>query len=144
MALNWKIIVGAALVAGVFLLGFVPQFLEKRRLQVQLDDTQLRLSTAERQIEIDEIRSLAGRMLLEASRQNYGTAREFSTSYFNKVRELAEKSGDSPLKTSLLQLLNSRDSITTGLAKGNTSVIPELQSLLAGTHGLPNAENTVR
>ena len=109
MAPKWKIIVGAAVIVGIFLLGFVPQFLEKRRLQAQLDDTRLRLSTAERQIDIDEIRSLAGRMLLEASRQNYGTAGEFSTSYFNKVRELAEKSDDSSLKTSLLQLLNSRD-----------------------------------
>jgi hypothetical protein len=128
----------------VFLIGFLPPFLQKRRVQNDLEDVRARLALAQQQNAIDEIRTLAGRILLEASRQNYGTAREHSTVLFNKVRDLAEKSGNASLKASLLELLNSRDSVTSGLSQGNALVIPELQSLLGDTYDLPNAETFAR
>jgi hypothetical protein len=135
-----SIAVGAAALA-VFLVGFFPQFLEKRRLRTELAETQAWLSVAQRQTAIDELRRLAGRMLLEATRLNYGTAREHSTAYFNKLRELADKPDYASMNTSLRELLNSRDAITGGLAQANPSIISELQSLLERTYNLPDAEN---
>jgi hypothetical protein len=137
---KWKVIVSAAVVLAVFLAGFVPQFLDKRRLRAELEDTRTRLSTAQFQIRVDEIRSLAGRMLLEASRQNYGTASTHSTEYFNKVRELAGETENASLKTALSALLDARDSISSGLAQGKPTIIPELQSLLQRTYDVPRAE----
>jgi len=136
---KWKLIAGAVVIAVVFLIGFVPQFLEKRRLEVELEAANARLATAQLQIVIDDLRELSGRMLLEASRQNYGTAREHSTAYFDKLRELADKSSESALKASLLDLLNSRDSITSGLAQVSKSINSDLQSLLERTYNLPDA-----
>ena len=138
MNAKWKVIAGAAVVLAVFLAGFVPQFLDKRRLMTELEDTRTTLSTAQLQIEIDEIRSLAGRMLLEASRQNYGAASTHSTEYFNKVRDLAGETENASLKTALSALLDVRDSISSGLAQGKPTIIPELQSLLQRTYDVPN------
>jgi hypothetical protein len=141
MTSQWKIIAGAGVILFVFLTGFVPQFMGRRRLNAELEDTRTRLSTAQLQIEIDELRSLAGRMLLEASHQNYGTAATHSTEYFNKVGELAGVTENVPLKTALSTLLARRDSINSGLAQGQPAIVPELQSLLQQTYDLPSAEN---
>jgi hypothetical protein len=132
------------MILAVFLVGFVPQFLAKRRLQNELEDTRTQLSTAQLQIEIDRSRNLAGRMLLEASRQNYGTAGTHSTEFFNKLRQLANETRNPSLQTSLSELLEERDSVTSGLAQGNSSVIPELQSLLQRTYNIPDAESVAR
>jgi hypothetical protein len=141
---KWTILAALILAITVFLLGFVPQFIEKRRLRTELEATRGRLSVAQQQMDIDEVRNLAGWILLETSRQNYGTAREHSTRYFNKLRELADKSESATLKTSVSELLQSRDSITSGLAQGSSSIIPELQTLLAATYNLPDAESNRR
>jgi hypothetical protein len=139
---KWKIITAFIAVIAVFLLGFVPQFLAKRRVTAELEDVRARLSIAQEQMAIDEVRKLAGWTLLEASRQNYGTAREYSTQYFNKLRELADTSGSATLKNSVTELLKSRDSITSGLAQGTASVVSELQTLLSATYSLPEAGST--
>jgi hypothetical protein len=141
---RWKIIGSSALVLAVFLTGFVPQFVSKRRLQNELEDIRVRLSTARLQIEIDQLRTLAGRMLLETSRQNYGIAATHSTEYFNKARELADNADDQSLRSALSALLDARDSITSGLAQGNSAIMLELQSLLLRTYDLPNADTIPR
>jgi hypothetical protein len=144
MNTKWKIIVGAIVVVLVFLGGFVPQFLDKRRIRTELADTRTTLATAQRQIAIDEIRELAGRMLLEASRKNFGIAREHSTEYFNKLREMLDKPENAAARTSLAELLNLRDSITSSLAQGNASVLSELQLLMEKTYNLPDAVDATR
>jgi len=121
-----------------FVIGFVPQFLQKRQVQNDLETTRARFAIAQQQNAVDEIRMMAGRILLEASRKNYGIAGEHSTALFNKVRELAEKNDNASLKASLLILANWRDSITGGLARGDALIVPELQLLLEHTYELPN------
>ena len=140
MNARWKVIASAAVVLAVFLAGFIPQFLDKRRLETELEDARTKLSTAQLQIEIDEIRSLAGRILLESSQQNYGTAATHSTEYFNKVRDLAGKTENASLKTALSALLDTRDSISSGLAQGKPTITAELQALLQRTYDVPDAE----
>jgi hypothetical protein len=144
MTNRWKVIGASVAILVVFLVGFLPQVLEKRHLQNELENTRSQLSVAQLQNEIDEARNLAGRMLLEASRQNYGTAGEHSTKLFNQLRDLANHTGNATLKTSIAELLDARDSITSGLAQGNSSIIPELQSLLQRMYNLPDAESVIR
>jgi len=141
---KWKIIVAFVAIITVFLLGFVPQFLGKRRVTAELEDVRAKLSIAQEQMAIDDVRKLAGWMLLEASRQNYGTAREYSTQYFNKLRELADTSEAAPLRSPASELLKSRDSITSGLAQGTSSVVSELQTLVMATYSLPDAHGNQR
>jgi hypothetical protein len=139
-----KIIGGGIVIVAVFLSGYVPQFLDKRRVQAELDDAQVRLSGAHRQIELDEIRRLAGKMLLEASRKNFGTAGEHSTEFFNRVRDLVDNPENASWKSSLMDLLTLRDSITSRLAQGDPSITTELQSLLEQTYKLADAQTAER
>jgi hypothetical protein len=136
---NWKVILSLALLLAVFLLGFVPQFRESRRLSSELQDTRTSLAVAQEQRTIDDIRGLAGRTLLEVSRQNYGLATEHSSTLFNKLRELAGTTQNETLKTAAADLLSSRDSITSALAQGNPLVISDLQRLLEAAYNLPDA-----
>jgi hypothetical protein len=133
-----KVIAALVLLLAVFLLGFVPQYTDKRRVQAELRTLQERLSVAERQNEIDRMRQLAGQMLLEASRLNYGNTREYSTQYFDRLRKLADTSQDPSSKASLSELLSTEDSISKDLAEGSPSVLPKLQTLLERTNSLPN------
>lgn len=133
-----KWIAGLVVLLVVFLGGFVPQYLEKRRLQDELEETRTRLSAVQLQSEIDKARNLAGRMLLEASRQNYGTAGEHSTHLFNQLRDLADRTTDPALKSSVMGLMEARDAITSGLAQGSASIIPEIQTLLQRMYELPD------
>ena len=144
MSAKFKIISSGVVMLAMFLVGFVPQFVDKRRLQTELEDARTRLSAAQVQIEIDGIRSLAGELLLRASQQNYGIAATRSTELFNKVGALARETNDESLKPSLSALLSARDSITSGLAQGNPSIVPELQALLERTYNIPDAQRIAR
>ncbi|HEX4998551.1 MAG TPA: hypothetical protein VFY29_10000 [Terriglobia bacterium] len=132
MSIKSKLAGGAIVVVAAFLAGFLPQYLESSRLRTELD-------VAQRQTAIDKTRVMAGRILLEASRQNYGSAQDASARYFNALRELAEKPENTEMKTSLLELLNARDSITSSLAQGDPAVVMELQTLMQRTYDLPDA-----
>lgn len=138
MSTRTKIILGAAVLLGSFLLGFIPQILENWRLQGEIARLQSEVSVAQRQAEIDALRNLAGRMLLEALQKNYGVAQELSTSYFDKTQKLEAEADNPALMAPLSQLLADRDAITAALTQGSPSVVPDLQSLLRRTNDLPD------
>jgi hypothetical protein len=138
VSLKVKMVLAVCVVGASFLAGFVPKFLEVRQLRAQLADTRTSLSDADLQRNINEIRILAGRILLEASRQNYGTAAGYSTDYFDRVRELRERTENPQTQTALAELVSQRDSITSGLAQADAAVISALQMLVEKTYNLPD------
>src|SRR5437763_10811175 len=99
MTTQQKTIGGLAVLVLVFLLGFVPQYREKRRIQ-----SELAISTEK--LRMSELRDLAGMMLLETLRQNYGLARDYSSQYFEKLRQVSEQLENSTLKMPLQELLD--------------------------------------
>jgi hypothetical protein len=128
-----KAMIALVTVLIVFLLGFVPQYLEKRRIQSQLD-------VATERLQLSELRDLAGMMLLEGLRQNFGTARDYSSQYFEKLRETAEQVEDSTLKMSLDELLSSRDQLTAALSKADPGSASQLQAIFAKTQMATKAQ----
>jgi hypothetical protein len=106
----------------VFLLGFAPQYLQKMQLQ-----NEVRLCNDK--LEVSELRDMAGMILLEVLRQNYGTGRDYAMRYFAKLGEISVNTQDVVLKSSLEALLSKRDSIIASVAKAD----PVVQ-----THELPN------
>ena len=113
-----------------FLAGFVPQYNKVRRLGSELESVKQQFSSCQLGGRLAQLRDTAALMYLEATRQNYGIAGEHSTRFFDQAKQLAEETSDGALRTSLQELLRSRDVITAELAKGNSAVVPELQSLL--------------
>ena len=65
--MKWKmcLIVGAALVACAFLLGFVPQYEKKKAVDKQLVAVQQQLNVEREKSQMDELGLLCGRIYLE-------------------------------------------------------------------------------
>ena len=126
MTTKTKVIAGLFILLAAFLIGFVPQYMGKARLRDELGTTRLDLRMA-------ELRDLCGMMLLEVQGQNYGLAREFSTQYFEKVRQVAEDVPD-PLGQPLRELLTSRDSLNALLAQTDPASSSQIQMLCRRTY----------
>jgi hypothetical protein len=119
-----KIAAALTVLALAFLLGFVPQYLQKRQAQREL-------AVSIEKLKLSELRDLAGLMLLESLRQNYGVARDYSSQYFDKLRETSEGVNNPTLKISLQKLLNDRDTVTSALSKADPASASQLQGMFA-------------
>ena len=133
MTVKQKTVTGLIIIVLVFLLGFVPQYLEKRQIQREL-------AISNERLKLSELRDLAGMMLLEGLRQNYGLARDYSSQYFEKLRKTSEQVENSTLKTSLQELLNSRDTVTAALSKADPASASQLQAMFAKTQAATKAQ----
>src|SRR5437773_1957561 len=85
------------LAAGGFLLGFIPEYQKNRELQIQLESPKKTIDALKLQVQMGELRDVAGLMLLELSRQNYGLARDYSTQYYSKLKEVIDTVQDTAL-----------------------------------------------
>jgi hypothetical protein len=124
--MNNKTIAAAIALIGVFLVGFVPQYVKVNRLENELRQSRQEATGA-------DLRDLIGFAYVQASQKNYGLAAETSSRFFNRVREVANQSKDANRRKSLEDLLTMRDSATAALAKGDASVMGDLQQLFDKT-----------
>jgi len=121
-----RVIIAASVLVGVFLVGFIPQYVKANRL-----DTELRQA---RQANVAaELRDLIGLAYVQASQKNYGLAAATTARFFNRLRDVANQTGDLNARKSLENLLVTRDKLTAALAKGDAGVIGELQELFMKT-----------
>jgi uncharacterized membrane-anchored protein YhcB (DUF1043 family) len=103
------------LLIGVFLLGFVPQYLKNRDLQSQLESPRKTIEELKQQLQMSELRDQASLMLIEISRQNYGLAKDHAGQYYDTLNKLIESLQNPALKKSLQDLATTRDSLTEAL-----------------------------
>src|SRR5512146_1476234 len=120
--MNKKLILVAAALIAVFLIGFVPQAIKASRLDAELRDSRATLAGA-------DLRDLAGLAYLQANQKNYGLASDTCIRFFNQVRATANQTQDAGRQKAIEDLLTPRDRITGELAKGDAAVIGELQDL---------------
>jgi hypothetical protein len=128
---NKILIIAAALVA-VFLLGFVPESIKASRLDTELRQSRAALTGA-------ELRDLIGLAYLQANQKNYGLAAETSRRFFDRARAAASEAQDATRRKAIEDLLAPRDRITAELAKGDAAVIGDLQDLFLKTRAAPGA-----
>jgi hypothetical protein len=121
-----KIIVAVVVFAGVFLAGFLPQYVKVKRL-----DNELRAARQENTLA--QLRDLVGLAFFQASQKNYGLAADTSARFFNRTREAINQTPDSIARKPLENLLTFRDKVTAELAKGDPGVLNDLQALFAET-----------
>ena len=131
-----KILFTVALVGIAFLVGFTLQFLEARKARKELADANQRVMQLENRLRRAELRDLSGLMLLETMRRNYGSASDYSTRYFDKVREFPAAAGEQG-QAKVSELLSSRDSVNAALAEvDNPASLTTVQTLFERTHEL--------
>ena len=116
-----------AVLAVVFLLGFVPQFWKARQFSQELQ-------ACRAGGQISDIRDQAAMVYLETNRKNFGVAGQHARSLFAAVEELAGQTGRKELQQRLSGLLETRDAITAGLAAGDAGVLGSVEELLLKTH----------
>jgi len=121
-----RVIIAAVILAGVFLVGFIPQYVKANRL-----DTELRQA---RQANVGaELRDLIGLAYVQANQKNYGLAAATTARFFNRVRDVANQTADPSSRKDLENLFVARDKITAALAKGDAGVTGDLQELFMKT-----------
>ncbi len=126
--MKWKtvVILGAVLFLAGFLLAFIPEYQKTSKLDEQL-------KTAQLQNQLAKIRELASLSYVEASRLNYGSAREASEQMFGDAKELADRTNDNNLRGSLTGLLTFRDTVKGKLSTPDASVLEPLQQIVQKT-----------
>jgi hypothetical protein len=129
-----KLIIGLLLIGVVFLTGFLPQYLKVAQLEEEVSNVKQDLASCQMRGGLAELRDLAALMYLEANQKNYGLAGQYSSRYFDQVREAMNQLGDPTLKQKLKEILDLRDAITAGLARGEAEILAEVQNLLIKTH----------
>jgi hypothetical protein len=134
MTTKTKLITAVVLLLGVFLVGFVPQYMAKRQLQEQVREFTETNTSLQRSVQLSDLERIAGMMLIEVLRQNFGLATELSSSYFTKLSALLNETTEAELKTALEQLAADRDSITASLAQADSMSSARVQDLLVRTN----------
>jgi hypothetical protein len=122
---NSVIVVALALV-GVFLVGFVPQYVKASHLESELLQFREAFAGA-------YLRDLIGLAYLQGNQKNYGLAADSVGRFFIRVREVVNQSRDSTRRKAVEDLLGPRDKITAELAKGDAAVLGDLEELFIKT-----------
>jgi hypothetical protein len=121
-----KIIMTAIALVAVFLLGFVPQYIKANRLETELRQFRQEIAGA-------QLRDLIGLAYVQANQKNYGLAAETSSRFFSRAREMANQTQAASSRKALEDLLALRDKVTAELAKGDATVMGDLQELFVKT-----------
>ncbi len=109
-----------------FLAGFLPPYLKEKRLE-----NELRASRQE--VQVAEIRDLAGLACLQVSQKDYGLAAATTTRFFDRTKEVASSTTDVTGKKALEDMLSLRDKITAELAQADPAALNHLQALYVQT-----------
>lgn len=117
-----KVLIGVLLLIIVFLVGYLPQYLELRSVRAELDTS--RQSNA-----LAELRDLAGYLMLETSQKNYGVAAGYASRFFERARQVHDQTADAQVKQTLAEILASRDQVTAAMAQGDPAVLTTVQDI---------------
>lgn len=119
-----KMAIAAGALIAAFLIGYVPSCVSARNAEEEKARLQYQLKLA-------ELRGRIGMTSYEANRNNYASAAQFSSEFFNLLAEIIGSSRDEALRQSLQPLLARRDEITTNLAQADPSVKDKLAQMYA-------------
>ena len=134
-----RLVVGGVLLAGGFLLGFVPHYLKAKALDSQLGAARQQLNAERERSQMEELGLLCGHVYLETSLKNYGLAGRYSTQFFDGVQAMMSQAQDSNGQPFLQETLAQRDVVTGGLAQGDAGTLPAVQEMFK--HALEAAES---
>ena len=114
--------IGAVVLLGVFLAGFLPEYIRASRLAGQLE-------SARSEQQLGRARDLLGMVFLQTSLKNYGTARDYAGAFFDTVRSISGPGLSSEVNQALQKILAARDDVTAQLARGDPASYGLVQSL---------------
>jgi hypothetical protein len=114
-----------------FLGGYWPQHSKLEEAEGRLAVSSAQLSNAESTVRLCQLQDQLLTLVQESANKNYGDAATLSTKFFNDLRAELMRTIQPDVKSALQSVLDQRDAITAGLAKGDPMVHDLLVQLLA-------------
>jgi hypothetical protein len=122
-----RLLVYAIVLAGVFLLGFVPQYVKANRLNREVQ-------TLSWQNQIVTARDLIGIVFLDVANNNFGIASRDASTFFDHIRQMLDRATDPGDREALQRISARRDSITAALAKADPAARVQVQEIFTQMH----------
>jgi hypothetical protein len=116
-----KALIWIGILAGVFLLGFLPQYSTARGLKQEV-------AMCRTKLEFAVLKNAIGLVYLEANQKNYGIAAQQASGFFETARQTLARTSAGQ-QSVIRDALSNRDAITAGLARGDAGVIAVIQSV---------------
>ena len=121
-----KVVIVAAVLIVVFLLGLIPMWLTAR-------DRGARLAETQRELKLEQLQNTIASGVIDARRGEYEPARQSASEFFTTLRAEIGRENDSALtqaqRAASTPLLTERDEIITLLARGDPASAERLSSL---------------
>lgn len=95
---------------------------EATALRHELSQTQGRLADAEAKARLARLFGQYLALTDAVASGNFGEAQTFSSAFFDQVRDASRTTADASVRTALDAILMRRDTVTAGLARGESSV----------------------
>lgn len=124
-----KILVIVVVICAAFLLGFVPEYVGVRNLRSQVASSNRTINADQattRELDLD---LLLGYVYLQINLKNYGLANQYATQFFNGVRQAESLTSDPERQKFLQSALSKRDTVVSGLAKGDPATVAIVQRM---------------
>jgi hypothetical protein len=114
-----------------FIIGFILQYSRLQKLQQELSVSEKRLVICQFSEQLSQLRDKATMMYLEAVEKNYGKSGEYSKEFFDQAQRIVGSAEEPALRNLLHDILATRDQITADLARGDSTVLSEIQPVLS-------------
>jgi hypothetical protein len=114
-----------------FIIGFILQYSRLQKLQQELSVSEKQLVICQFSEQLSQLRDTATMMYLEAVEKNYGKSGEYSKEFFNQAQRIVGSAEEPALRNLLHDILATRDQITADLARGDSTVLSEIQPVLS-------------
>jgi hypothetical protein len=128
-------IVSLVLLLGGFLGGFVPQYQRANKQEAEVQRLTVEAGKLRSEERLSRLRDLVSVVYFQASLKNYGLASEQTTALFKLAEELANGADEGP-KALARRVLQDRDALVGGLAKGDEAVMALLAPIVEAVHGI--------
>ena len=130
----------------VYLAGYWPQHGQLQETDSRLQSTNTQLANAQARLRIYALGDRLAQLIETIEKKNYGDAQKLSSECFDQVRAEIMRSEDEKRKTVLQAILDKRDAVTTGLAKGEPGTVEAVRQFSRELRQLvesPAAANSV-
>jgi hypothetical protein len=128
-----KITIAAGALIAAFLIGYVPSCVSAR-------DAEAARAQLEHRLKLADLGGRVGMASYEVNRNNYASAAQFSSEFFNQLAAMINTGEDDALSQRLQLLLARRDEITTNLAQADPSVKDKLAGMYAEVFQISQAQ----
>ena len=122
-------VLALAALAAAYLAGLLPERRQRAAAEAQAAGLQEQLAAASARLQVADLLGQALTLKDVAARQNYGQARELSSTFFDAVQAAAASVPEDRLRQGLNDVLSRRDEVTAALARGEPAVTDALYQI---------------